>query len=670
MLRRTATLLTLFASAAGAQTASELRGATPPANGVWVDSLDLTKVANTRQPRPGIAAVFVRPARGAPPPAPIPITLGGEQYAHGLGVTSSGELWVDLGGKAKRFVSIVGIDDARKTGRGSVAFEVWLDGKKKYDSGVLRAGAAPVPVSVDLTGAKRMILYVDDAGDGAADDAADWAGAAIVMAAGASPIAIAPPVDSAPHLAPAKGGAPQINNPRVTGATPGRPFLFRIPASGDAPLTFAAKNLPAGLTLDASTGIITGSLKNAGSTDVNVTVTGLKGKTSGVITIVGGQHMLARTPPMGWNSWNVWAAQVDDAKVRAAADALVASGLAAQGYTYVNIDDAWEGPRTEDGEITSNSKFPDMKALADYVHSKGLKIGIYSSPGPRTCQQRYSGSYQHEGQDARTWAKWGFDYIKYDWCSYSDVEPNRDSLPGLQKPYRLMRAELDSLDRDFVFSLCQYGWGNVWTWGADVGGNLWRVTGDITETWPSMSGIGFAQTGHEQYAGPGHWNDTDMLVVGKVGWGSRDGPHETHLTPNEQLTHISLWALQAAPLIIGADLSQLDAFTTNLLGNREVLAVNQDPAGHAAGRTLKNGRTEVWARPLSDGTMAVGLFNRDIVAEPITVKWSEIGLSGSQAVRDLWQQKSLGAHRDSFTATVPRHGVLLVKVGTPKSSTH
>jgi alpha-galactosidase len=454
---------------------------------------------------------------------------------------------------------------------------------------------------------------------------------------------------------------PHINNPRVTGATPGRPFLFRIPASGEGPLTYAAKNLPAGLALDSRTGIITGSLPRAGRAVVSVTVTGPKGKATGDITIVGGEHSLALTPPLGWNSWNVWAARVDDAKVRAAADAIVSSGLAAQGYTYVNIDDAWEGPRDANGEITSNEKFPDMKALADYIHSKGLKIGIYSSPGPRTCQQRYAGSWEHEAQDAKTWAKWGFDYIKYDWCSYSDIEPNRDSLPGLQRPYNVMRTALDQLDRDFVLSLCQYGWGHVWTWGADVGGNLWRVTGDITDTWASMSGIGFAQTGHEQYAGPGHWNDTDMLVVGKVGWGQP--LRDSKLTPNEQLVHISLWALQAAPLIIGADLSQIDEFTTDLLGNPEVLAVNQDTLGKAAGRTTQNGRTEVWARKLSDGRMAVGLFNRDLVPQSVTVKWSEIGLSGEQPVRDLWQRKDLGVKRDQLSATIPRHGVLLIAVG-------
>jgi alpha-galactosidase len=669
-----ALLLPFFAvipAPAAAQTAAELRGATPPANAVWVDALDISRTIGGRPPRPGLAAFGGQPARGDRPAVPQPqISVDSASYQHGLGVGAGSELWIDLGGNAKRFVATVGIDDARRTGRGSVTFEVWTDGEKRWDSGIVKAGEPAKPVSVDLTGAKQMILYVTDAGDGARDDIADWAGATIVLTPGGPPaVAIAPPEAPAPIIASSRSAAPRLNYPRITGATPGRPFLFRIPASGQAPLTFAARSLPAGLTLDPHTGVITGALRIAGRTTVAVTVTGPAGRTTGDIVIVGGEHQLALTPPLGWNSWNVWGPIVDDAKVRAAADGLVSSGLAAQGYTYVNIDDAWEGPRDANGNITSNEKFPDMKALTDYVHSKGLKIGIYSSPGPRTCQQRFAGSWQHEAQDAKQWADWGFDYIKYDWCSYSETLPEQRGMPPLdqlQKPYRLMRGILDSLPRDLVFSLCQYGWGDVWTWGNDVGGDLWRVTGDITDSWTSMSGIGFAQTGHEQYAGPSGWNDTDMLVVGKLGWGR--ALRDTHLSPDEQLTHISLWALQAAPLIIGADLSQIDTFTTNLLGNPEVLAVDQDPLGHAAGRTLKQGNTEVWARPLADGTMAVGLFNRDLVPRTVQVKWSDIGRSGAQPVRDLWQHKDLGAQREGYSVVVPRHGVVFVKVGAPKSA--
>jgi alpha-galactosidase len=425
-------------------------------------------------------------------------------------------------------------------------------------------------------------------------------------------------------------------------------------------MTFAASNLPDGLTLDSTTGIITGALKAAGRTVVHVNVTSAAGSAAGDITIVGGVDALAQTPPLGWNSWNVWAAAVDDAKVRAAADAMVSTGLAAQGYQYINIDDTWEGKRDDKGVLQTNEKFPDMKALAEYVHAKGLKLGIYSGPGPTTCQ-RFPASYQFEEIDARTWASWGIDYLKYDWCGYSQIESTRTELPGLQKPYLLMRRVLDTIDRDMVYSLCQYGWGKVWEWGNEVGGNLWRTTGDITDTWTSMSGIGFAQAGHEKYSGPGHWNDPDMLVVGKVGWGPNI--HDTRLTPNEQVVHITLWSLQAAPLLIGADMAQLDPFTIDLLGNREVLAVDQDPLGKAAGRVQAEPWFEIWARPLSDGTTAVGLFNRAPEPASVTAKFSDLGISGTQPVRDFWLHKDLGSSRDQFSTMVPRHGVVFVKIG-------
>lgn len=654
-----ASIAALALTAASGQDAKPLQGSEPPANGVWVDSLDLSKVP-LRRPRAGRGQT-------APPP-PLTFVLGGVTYPHAVPQQSDGDLEIDLGGAAMRFTSMVGIDDSVKAPQGSVIFGVWVDGKKAADTGVMRGGDAPKLLSVDLEGAKRLVLATIDANDGTQGDSAEWAGAVITMAPGRQeqPRVVRPEPGAPPAIASSRSSVPQLNYPRITGATPGRPFLFRIPAAGDGPLTFSATNLPAGLELNTQTGIITGSLKQAGRTVVHVTVAGPKGKTAGDITIVGGPDALALTPPLGWNSWNIWAAKVDDAKVRAAADAIVSSGLAAQGFTYVNIDDAWEGPRGADGEITSNEKFPDMTALAEYVHSKGLKIGLYSSPGPRTCQQRFAGSYQHEEQDARTWSKWGFDYIKYDWCSYTEIQPDRANLEGLEKPYRVMRAALDTLDRDFVFSMCQYGMGSVWEWGDQVGGNLWRVTGDITDTWPSMSSIGFQQTGHEKYAGPGHWNDTDMLVVGMLGWGRGESPRPTQLTPDEQMTHISLWALQAAPMLIGADLSQADRFTIDLLGNREVLAVNQDALGKAAGRVSSDGWTEVWARPLEDGTMAVGLFNRGPEPVSMSVKLADLGLKGTQPVRLLWTQTDAPPVSGAYTTTVPRHGAVLVKVGAAR----
>ena len=657
--------------------ADALKATDPPANGVFVDSLDLN-AAPAAIRRPGRGGRSGAPAP-TPPPAPV-YALGGVTYPHAIPMNADRDLSIDLKGKAVRFASMVGIDSSVPAGRGSVVFGIWVDGKKVADSGVLKGGDAPKLIAADLKGASRLTLAVNDANDGTGSDTADWGGALITMAnAQDKPSIIAPAVETAPAIAASRSSVPTLNYPRITGATPGRPFMFRIPASGDEPLTFAAKNLPAGLTLDAKTGLITGSLKQAGKTPVEVTLTNPKGKATGTITIVGGEHMLALTPPLGWNSWNAWGGIVTADHVKAAADGIVSSGLAAQGYTYVNIDDAWEGgwraipnpnggngrndpskSRDASGEIITNEKFPDMKGLVDYIHAKGLKAGIYSGPGNTTCQG-LAASYQHEEQDARTWARWGIDYLKYDWCGYPGNFNTNSPVPDLQKPYILMRGILDKLDRDIVFSLCQYGWGKVWEWGKQVGGNLWRVTGDISDNWPSMSSIGFQQTGHEQFAGPGGWNDTDMLVVGVVGWGGAQ-QRPTNLTPNEQLTHISLWALQAAPLLIGADFTQIDPWTINLLGNREMLAVNQDALGRPAGRKMSDGWTEVWARPLEDGSMAVGLFNRGPEAATVGVKWSDLGMTGRHAIRDIWQQKDLGASTSDFSATVPRHGVVFVHI--------
>ncbi len=455
---------------------------------------------------------------------------------------------------------------------------------------------------------------------------------------------------------------PAIHGARVVGATPGRPFVFLIPATGAGRLTYMAKNLPGGLSLDARTGIITGALQNAGTTSVTLIVRGSQGIARRGLSIVGGIHRLALTPPMGWNSWNVWGTSVDDTKVRAAADEMLASGLAGHGFQYINIDDGWEAGRDAQGVIQTNGKFPDMKATAGYVHGRGLKFGIYSSPGPTTCGG-YTGSYQHEAQDAQSYADWGIDYLKYDWCSYDDAVHGDHSLPSLQRPYAVMREALNGTHRDILYSLCQYGWGDVWMWGAAprIGGNSWRTTDDIQDNWGSLHAIYEGQTGHQNYAGPGRWNDPDMLMVGVVGFGNT---HPTHLTPNEQILHISLWCLLSAPLLIGCDMTKLDPFTRALLSNDEALDVDQDPLGHPARRVsdqLDIG--EVWARPLFDGTQAVGLVNPNPWASTVTVHWSDLGLKGPQPVRDLWLHQAAGTPPRQYSAEVPAHGCILLKVG-------
>jgi alpha-galactosidase len=584
-----------------------------------------------------------------------PLTIGGKQFEHGLGTHANSVFRLALGGKGERFTASVGVDD--EVGKqGSVEFQVTGDGKTLWESGVLHGGDPAKEVSVPLDGVKLLILTVGDAGDGISYDHADWADARIVMKEG-KPEATAPVREPAVALTPKAPPQPRINGARVVGVRPGSPFLFTVPATGEKPMTISAKNLPAGLQLDPQSGCITGVLREKGTSVVTLRAENARGAAERALKIVCGDT-IALTPPMGWNSWNCFACDVTEANVRAAADAMVASGLINHGWTYINIDDCWEAGRDADGKVLSNQKFPDMKALTEYVHSKGLKIGLYSSPGPQTCAG-HEGSYKHEELDALRYGEWGFDYLKYDWCSYGGIVPNPDHA-GYLKPYQVMRAALDKAPRDILFSLCQYGMGNVWEWGAEVGGNCWRTTGDITDTWSSMAGIGFGQAGHEKYAGPGHWNDPDMLVVGYVGWSANVRP--THLTPSEQYTHISLWCLLCSPLLIGCDMTKLDDFTLNLLTNDEVLDVSQDPLGRQAARIAKSGPLEIWAKDLEDGSKAVGLFNRGEAATSITVKWSDLGVSGQQSVRDLWRQKNLGKFPDQFKTDVSRHGVVLVKV--------
>lgn len=458
-------------------------------------------------------------------------------------------------------------------------------------------------------------------------------------------------------LTPASTASPKINGPAVYGARPGHAFLYKIPASGRKPIHYSATGLPDGLHLDVATGIIKGAVLNAGEYRVVLMAQNSAGKSTRNFTIKIGDR-IGLTPVMGWNSWNVWGLSVSDTKVRESARAMVRH-LGDYGWSYMNIDDGWESEdRLPDGRITGNEKFPDLKALSEYVHGLGLKIGIYSSPGPRTCGG-YLGSYQHEDLDAESYGKWGIDYLKYDWCSYGQIKPSATG-EELKAPYLLMRSSLDKAGRDIIYSLCQYGMGDVWKWGADIGANSWRTTGDITDTWESMAGIGFRQYIMSPYAGPGHYNDPDMLVVGKVGWGPK--VRNSRLTPDEQYTHISLWSLLASPLLIGCDLNQLDEFTLNLLTNAEVLAINQDALGQQAHPLHKEANIQVWIKDLADGSKAVGLFNVSESYQKGSVDFGNAELKGYRKIRDLWRQKDLGTFEKNFSAKIPPHGVLLLKI--------
>lgn len=460
-------------------------------------------------------------------------------------------------------------------------------------------------------------------------------------------------------LTPKPSPHPRINGAFVFGVRPGSPFLYKIAATGERPMQYAVENLPAGLKLDASSGIITGSIDKAGPYKLLLTVSNSLGSDKKELLVKCGS-LLALTPPMGWNSWNCWGLSVSDTKLRASAQALIDKGLADHGWTYMNIDDGWEAPqRNEKGEIITNSKFPDMKSLGDWLHGRGLKFGIYSSPGPTTCGG-YLGSYQHELQDAVTYDSWGIDYLKYDWCSYQTIHGGKDSsLFSYKKPYEVMRKALRAQQRDIVYSLCQYGMKNVWQWGHEVDGNCWRTTGDIEDTWESLRDIGFGQQKMSPYAQPGRWNDPDMLIVGMVGWG--ENLHPSRLTPDEQYTHISLWCLLSAPLLIGCDISRMDAFTLNLLSNDEVIALDQDPMGKQARQLVKKEGYQVWVKELSDGNRAVGLFNLTEKYQSVSLSMKELGWEGKRRVRDCWRQSDLGAV-DSFETRIPPHGVTLVKV--------
>ena len=447
-------------------------------------------------------------------------------------------------------------------------------------------------------------------------------------------------------------GPPQIHGPRVVGATPARPFLFQIPATGAGPLVYRAQGLPPGLSLNAQSGVIGGAVKYASLSLVKLEVSGPRGAASRNLTIVAGQHQLAQTPPMGWNSWNAHGCGVTGARVRAAADELVQTGLSRRGYAFVNVDDCWQGQRDARGQIQSNAKFGDIGALAAYVHARGLKFGIYSAPSPLTCAG-FAGSYGHEFEDAQTYARWGVDYLKYDYCSYDQVAQTVGRA-RYAAPFARMRQALDVSGRDIVYSISEYGKSAPWQWAgyAPVEANLWRTSRDVKGNYGSVARTGFSADALG-WSRPGAWNDPDMLYL-----------HP--LSPPAQMTQMTLWSLRGAPLLIGSDLSQLSPWTLDLLSNSEVIEVDQDPLGASARRVSRSEQSEVWARRLWDGTLAVGLFNRGKAPARVAVSWHDLGITGAQRVRDLWRQTDLG-EMDEFAARVEGQGAVLVKVGAPKA---
>lgn len=668
---------------AGLLLASSLVGAAQAtAQTVWLDQLDLSAASQ------GFGVAKKNKSVDGKT-----ITIAGKTFTHGFGTHAVSSLSVLLQGKATSFSAQVGIDDEVTGHEPAVAFEVYGDGKKLWSSGVMHLGDAARPCNVPLTGVQKLELVVTDGGNGNFYDHADWADAKF-EANGVNIFATYNPIPSETYiLTPKAPATPRINSSSVFGVRPGAPFQYRIAATGDRPMTFSASGLPAGLQLNSETGLITGKLSTKATYQVTLSAKNAKGKATRQLRIECGDR-IALTPPMGWNSWNCFAGEVSADKVKRAATAMIKSGLVNHGWTYINIDDFWQNHRDskdsslrgklrdEAGNIVPNARFSDMKGLTDEVHNMGLKIGLYSSPGPWTCGG-CAGSYGYEKQDAEKYAQWGFDYLKYDWCSYGGVingmqDNDPYKVPSLSfqgggqlataiKPYQIMGEYLKQQPRDIVFSLCQYGMSDVWKWGDSVGGSCWRTTGDINDTWSSVKSIALEQDKAAAWAKPGNWNDPDMLVVGIVGWGN---PHPSKLKPDEQYLHLSLWSLFSAPLLIGCDMEKLDDFTLNLLTNDEVIAIDQDPLGKQATCLHTIGDVRVYVKELEDGSRAVGFCNFGIERVNLSFKdFEKIGIKGKQNVRDLWRQQQVArmdTRSGALPLSVPAHGVLLYKFSSAK----
>jgi alpha-galactosidase len=602
-----------------------------------------------------------------------PMMIHGKKFDKGLGGRAGSSYFVALGG-SQRFTAQVGLDD-QNTERQFRAAQVQVlgDGRVLFDSGRLQAGQPPQRIAVDVWGMKVLELRAIDLASGQPPALVDWIDATLEVA-GQPPKAITHP-EPAVILTPPPAAQPRINTARVFGVRPGAPLLLSIAATGARPMHFSAAGLPSGVAVNAKTGVISGRIASGQEKTYRVTLKAqnAQGEAARELRIVVGPQ-IALTPPLGWNSWNCYAETVNAQHVMATAQAMVDMGLKDHGWTYVNIDDTWQGARGGPlGAIQGNEKFPDIKGMCDAIHALGLKVGIYSTPWATSYAKRIGGSSNdpsgawaggHEfgrhsfaANDARQWAAWGIDYLKYDWRPLD--------IPHVREMSEALRAS----GRDIVYSLSNTA---LYEHAAQYArlANCWRTTGDIRDAWhlgdhtgqnfpQGLLDIAYYNAHWQPFAGPGHYNDPDMLVVGQVGWGKL---RPTILTPNEQYTHVSLWCLWSAPLLIGAPIDKLDPFTLSLLSNDEVLEVNQDPLCAQAQRLAKDGSMEVWAKPLEDGSIAMGVFNFGFDEAPFTLNWSDVGLTGPWRVRDLWRQKDLGSFPTGFDKRVGRHGVTLVRL--------
>jgi alpha-galactosidase len=616
------------------------------------------------------------------------LSLGQRKFDDGIGTHAPGVIRVRLDGKAQKFSAFVGVDNEVGNGKGSVVFRVIGDGQELFRSPLMKSGDAPQRIEVLLSGVQSLIFVASDGGDGNAFDHADW-GDAQIEYSGATPTTLSV-VSERIRLTPPASPLPRINGAKVFGVRSGAPLLFKIAASGEKPLKYQAK-LPQGVQLDAASGVLSGKLEKAGEYRVPITVSNARGKTSGELVIKVGAEILL-TPPMGWNSWYQMSEAVSQAGVLGIARAMQEKGLADYGWTFVNVDDCWQGERGGPNlALQPNERFPDMKALTDDIHALGLKAGIYSTPwmgsyngfaggsapnaegtypagvprekrlqphqlfgrfpGVRNTKMDRIGPFWFFDRDAKQVADWGFDYIKMDW------DPN--DVPTTQR----MAEDLRALKRDVALSLSNTAPFEHAKEFSSLS-QAWRNTGDIIDTWSSISEIARDQEKWQSFTRPGHWNDPDMLMIGNLGTPNQYNTtyRPTRLSPDEQYFQVSLWSLVSAPLLLSCDIASMDDFTLGLVTNAEVIAVNQDAAGQPARRIPLGENQFAWVKPLADGTVAVGLFNTDEFESQVTLPLAELGFSQSVRIRDLWRQKELGTARGEYSALVNSHGVALLKI--------
>ena len=638
---------------------------------IWLDELGIKSFSE------GIPAVVPKTNAGGDS-----MRINGKYFSNGVGVNGVSILAFFLDGQAKSFTSEVGVDDQ---GSRQIVYRFYViaDRKILFDSGEMKWKDGSKKVNVNLTGIKRLGLLVKVNDSGHTKLYSNWADAKLEMVGNSRPQHM-PNSGERYILTPEPTKFPKINSAKIFGATPGNPFLYTIAATGERPMEFSVDNLPQGLQIDKKTGTITGKVLKRGTYKAILTAKNQLGKSTQELRIEIGDR-IALTPPIGWNGWNSWARNIDQGKVISSANAMVNKGLSQHGWTYINIDDAWQGQRRgKYNAIQSNDKFPRFQEMIDYIHGLGLKVGVYSTPwitsyagyaGGSSNQEngyfpdsvrdnkrafRYVGKYRFEAQDAFQMAEWGIDYLKYDW---------RLEVASAER----MSVALRKSGRDIHYSISNSApFANVKDWTRLT--NSYRTGPDIRDSWSSLFTSAFTLDKWSPYGGPGHWNDPDMMILGDVTTGSE--LHASRLTPDEHYSHVSIFSLLSAPMLIGCPIEKLDEFTLNLLTNDEILAIDQDPLGQPARLVLVENGIQVWLKSLEDGSYAVGMFNigdfgntpetyfrwGDEKLKSFTLDFNRVGLSKKLKLRDLWRQKDIGSFAGAYTTKIPHHGVVMLKI--------